>query len=382
MRCKSRSTESRRAGFTLVELLVVIAIIGILIALLLPAVQAAREAARRAQCSNKIKQLCVALHNHLSQHRAFPPGTPSCTGIPGDVEKMCISGGTQVGAWCQGPVWTDAILPFIEDSARYDDLIACMNSQTDGRNACDDCEHNAFNNLGQVTPSTLLCPSASILLLQIRGGICALETLSKGNYAACYGSDTFGSFMVPTTAGAFGPVAIKRPHVVQPSEDHPSMQGVWKMGSSDGTRIKDITDGTSHTLAISEVVGWESELDIRGAWTNQSAGASTFLAKTPPNAPPHATVPKQFFDRGIPYRDNLVGCAAEIPPDDPLYCGTQQSGCGSWCEQYAAARSRHTGGVNVGFCDSSVRFVPDSIDLSIWRAQASMAGGETISDQD
>ena len=100
-------------GFTLVELLVVIAIIAILIALLLPAVQAAREAARRAHCSNNLKQIALALHNYHSSHGTFPPG--AITKIPSE-ECLVVGDRATEG----GPPWTVMILPFLEESARYD----------------------------------------------------------------------------------------------------------------------------------------------------------------------------------------------------------------------------------------------------------------------
>ncbi len=106
---------TRKAAFTLVELLVVIAIIGILIALLLPAVQSAREAARRLQCSNNLKQLALALHNYHSAHGVFAPG-------------YIVNKSTTASDWCSsdsrctnhGAPWTVLILPFLEDLARYE----------------------------------------------------------------------------------------------------------------------------------------------------------------------------------------------------------------------------------------------------------------------
>ncbi|MDY0166439.1 MAG: DUF1559 domain-containing protein [Thermoguttaceae bacterium] len=105
---------SRKAGFTLVELLVVIAIIGILIALLLPAVQSAREAARRMQCSNKLKQIGLALHNYHAAHGVFPPG--GITKIP---ESTCLLVGKE--GHDGGAPWSVLILPFLEQKAKYDE---------------------------------------------------------------------------------------------------------------------------------------------------------------------------------------------------------------------------------------------------------------------
>jgi prepilin-type N-terminal cleavage/methylation domain-containing protein len=103
----SRISKSRR-GFTLVELLVVIAIIGVMVGLLLPAVQAAREAARRMQCSNNVKQIGLALHNYVGTFTKLPPGS---TGLPN-------AAGTNFNG--HGWVWHASILPFIEQSTLYD----------------------------------------------------------------------------------------------------------------------------------------------------------------------------------------------------------------------------------------------------------------------
>jgi len=107
----SQSTDrKRRSAFTLVELLVVIAIIGILIALLLPAVQAAREAARRSQCSNNLKQIALALHNYHDSHKVFPPS--------------CIKELPQDGSGSpQALLWSGSILPFVEQKAIFDQIV-------------------------------------------------------------------------------------------------------------------------------------------------------------------------------------------------------------------------------------------------------------------
>ena len=363
--------SKKRRAFTLVELLVVIAIIGILIALLLPAVQAARESARRIQCTNNIKQLALACHNHESQHKAFPPGVPTGTGEPGRAgqDERCITGGSQEGAIWEGPVWSVAILGFVEETAMYADLIDCMNSNCS--NACDDCEHEPWR-LGWVTPKAYKCPSSGALKINFRGPM-SLETISKGSYAACFGSRRYNSFQEPTWAGAFGPVDIKRPPGLVQTDNDPSGFGPWKIASSQGTRVKDITDGTSNTLFISEVRGWDNVLDIRGAWTITHPGAAAFLAFTPPNAKGQSIIDPDDAST-IDGRDFIGGCAADIPSTDAMACVLSTD----YCNLYAAARSDHPGGVVAAMADASVRFVGENVELRVWRAMSTRAGNETM----
>lgn len=345
--------RGRSSGFTLVELLVVIAIIGILIALLLPAVQAARETARRMQCSNKMKQLGIACHNQLTQTGSFPPGVPSCT------DDMLITGGSQSGAICQGPVWTAGVLAFLEETAMADAVTDCMNATNVG-NAMDDCEHGPWN-IGLTTPNGFRCPTAGRLKKSVVG-VANIETLSKGNYAGCFGKFDYASFSNPKEAGVFGPVAIKRPQAVVQTDGDPSTIGPWKIGTGQGSRPKDISDGMTNTVMISEVVGWDSSEDIRGAWTAPSPGAAAFTATWGPNTG----------------EDFVTACDTEIPPNDPMYCGTTAISDKTG-ELNAAARSFHPGGVNAAMADASVRFISDTINLEIWQALATRSGDETIS---
>lgn len=339
-------------GFTLVELLVVIAIIGILVSMLLPAVQSAREAARRMQCSNNLKQLALALHNHHTAHRTFPPGVPSCT------TQNWLQGGTQVGAYCQGPNWACNILPQLEQVAMYDYVEKAMETQF---NAADDTEHEA-GNVGQTTPVMFMCPSADSINPDQRVDAYAHDQwVSKGAYAANWGKDTYMSWNDGLKAGAFGVVMVRTPGTITQSENHASMAGKWKMGTGQGTSIDDIKDGASNTLLLSEVRPWPSSNDGRGAWVLNAMGSSTFTAKTGPNSKTN---------------DQIVMCDTTISAGNEMKC-VELRGANEGTN-FAAARSQHTGGVNAALADGSVTFISESIDLTVWQALATRAGHEVV----
>lgn len=207
------SASRRTYAFTLIELLVVIAVIAILIALLLPAVQQAREAARRTQCKNNLKQIGLALHNYHGQHAVFPFGS----GRAGDY-------------WS----WSALILPQLEQQNLY--------NQIDFNYAA--IELHTVNNQAAVTfIDVYLCPSApspSLLSTTIR--IPGVEDAAETNYSALA---TLETGLVP-------------PHLFQYGSD-PLGKGVMYLNSS--TRIRDITDGTSNTLIVCEI-----DLDQDDPW--------------------------------------------------------------------------------------------------------------------
>lgn len=371
--------RAHRRAFTLVELLVVIAIIGILIALLLPAIQSAREAARRTQCVNKLKQLALACQNHHNQHGSFPPGVASCT------DDMTRQGGTQRGAVCQGPNWAAALLAFIEEPVLAEQVLACVSTSSSGdcASVADDIEHSQWRpsptapSVGATTPPAFLCPSAE-RINKLFVGFNNLENLAKGNYAANFGARKYNSFATPTQAGAFGPVRVRRPHdVAQHTQNHSSQTGAWRMGSGQGTKIKDIQDGSSNTLLISEILGWDSRDDVRGVWIANDAGASTFLAYTRPNFNASQATGSTILGETPDDYDHITSCDNDIIQTEAMYCMGPQPKAQDG-ENFAAARSAHPGGVNVALADASVRFVQDSVNLNTWRALASRAGGEVV----
>lgn len=355
------SQTLQRVGFTLIELLVVIAIIAILIALLLPAVQQAREAARRSQCKNNLKQMGLALHNHIDTHGSFPPGYV-CYDETGNRFKV---GGWQAGINELGFSWKPMLLPFLEEAARWQQISDCnaarLNTHT--HNPSDDCEFNAaFGNIGREPLTVDLCPS-NPQTRKLFNGI-SLESLAKGNYAACWGSGNMLSWESTQTAGAFGCYYVNQNKIVTAlggSGDR-FQQG---KGASPG----DFVDGMSNTLCLSEVIATDglstgtTSPDIRGVWINPGMGASIFSTFTGPNSRVNDIIPS---------------CDAQIlvdKPNDKLACTANNSDP----NVYAAARSYHTGGVNALLCDGSVRFVSENVDLvTIWQAIGTRQNGETV----
>ncbi len=315
--------RSPRRGFTLVELLVVIAIIGILIALLLPAVQSAREAARRMQCTNNMKQAALALHNHHERTGHFPHGTYNHMDRTGQTpfpsnkyDRRC---------------WMHDILPFLEQAPLYEAFHKHMET---GASAL------AFPQLDTVLPMAM-CPSdpTGPKLHTFWGGIGQPTQGFSGNLVACAGSEYFNG----TGSDA---------HLASADRN-----GLFYAVSK--VRIGDIRDGTSNTAMLSELIlspDTDSH-DIRGRYHNPAHGGVLFSTRIPPNT----LVP-----------DRLNWCANNPVPRAPcIWVGT---------EMFVSARSYHPGGVNLALADGSVRNISESINPEIFRGLGSRSDGEIPGD--
>ena len=224
-----RSRLGTKPGFTLVELLVVIAIIGVLVALLLPAVQSAREAARRTQCMNALKQIGLALHNYDDVLKRLPPAIVFPAGQNAyDSDQM-------------GANWIISILPYFEQPGLYAafDLTVPIS--------------DPVNRVPRGTQiSALLCPSDPNNRVMFAGTSAAEgDNWARGNYAAN------GHNQVLTSNSGW---------------NDPDLRGV--MGWNLSVRLAEITDGLSNTLMVGEVRSGLSDIDRRGTWALGTAGAS------------------------------------------------------------------------------------------------------------
>ena len=325
----------RNYGFTLVELLVVIAIIGILIALLLPAVQAAREAARRMQCTNNMKQIGLAIHSFQDSHKKFPEAW-TCVPKPDSPHPdYPIGPPDQHTPFAQ-------ILPFMEQNV-------LKNLFNFDYRTLDEMNREATSH----EISSYQCPSDNAQGRKIVAGLSGTRPYSRSNYAVCLGSDT----MVFDSGGTIVALAVLR-HNIDADND-------GAFCPCKGRKIADLSDGTSHIVLASEVkagrhdggaAGW----DVRGWWSWPNMGSSIYTHRTTPNT----TIPDYMYPGECPYDPpNDMPCIADV---------------GSQDEHYAAARSRHPGGVNALLGDGHVSFFSDEVDATIWRWLGSINDGNTI----
>jgi prepilin-type N-terminal cleavage/methylation domain-containing protein/prepilin-type processing-associated H-X9-DG protein len=337
---------NRRQGFTLIELLVVIAIIAVLIALLLPAVQSAREAARRAQCTNNLKQVALAMHNYESSNGSLPTGMKGC---------------------CWG-TWEIYILPFVEQQ----NLFNAWNSS--GNNLWGGIYDSPFryDGVNNITVtgthiSAYMCPSDGNNM-----GLTGISQLgisvTSHNLAVNYGniSQEQGSVISGSFVPYFIDNGVQYNFLGAPFNDAGSPNADITNGTANaGTafsavKFAAITDGLSNTMMVSEVLipisGYNYDLRGMGWW----AYGSGFSGYRTPNTSLPDTM-RNISQCNYPYANNPP-CTART---DLLVL--------------IAARSNHPGGVNSGFCDGSVRFIKNSVNPLTYSALSSTRGGEVLS---
>jgi len=346
----TRRVSTTRSGFTLIELLVVIAIIAILIALLLPAVQQAREAARRTQCKNNLKQLGLAVHNYLDAMGVFPMGNAPSTNNRGGA---ALNGNLNASYFGFSP--QALMLPYLDQAPLYNQL----NFNLD---AMDPTVINGLANnvVIRTKLAAFLCPTDNDYLGANAAG---------NNYVASGGTSTWWNVAQADQNGMFN----------------------FRRRMS----MRDLTDGSSNAIAFSESVKGDSNNnpnafnEFRDVARN-IAQVGTASVKTRANVDTMGAAAKAggpTNHNGQVRKDWAVGTMAQAlfntlaPPNwkfpDNVSCNT----CSAFDGQgIFAARSQHTGGVHTLLGDGSTRFVSENIDFQTWQNLGSVADGNPLGD--
>jgi prepilin-type N-terminal cleavage/methylation domain-containing protein/prepilin-type processing-associated H-X9-DG protein len=365
--CRSRT----RRGFTLIELLVVIAIIAVLIGLLLPAVQKVREAAGRAKCQNNLKQIALACHNYESANRYFPAGQGDPPVNGGDAPSMLA-----------------VVLPYMEQASLYNlfDLTSNVNNSVSNWNA----------RTQEVGP--YICPSDTqegyldpLRLSNPPTGVTSNGITGRSNYMACIGKTA------DSRSNDLNKVGVFNFQVVNNKTTH--------------TNVTDIPDGTSNTALLSETKrstvgggcgpvgntdtynptiiyliptsdsGWSNDTPMFGPLFNETNTRAMIQGNTYHcNAwdyPPTSSIRY----RGCEYYRSLPEMVIYTHTVPPNYFGYDCGDLDAFTKAHIAARSYHTGGVNVAFADGSVHFIADSISFPAWQALGTRAAGDVVDAQ-
>jgi prepilin-type N-terminal cleavage/methylation domain-containing protein/prepilin-type processing-associated H-X9-DG protein len=314
----------RSFGFTLVELLVVIAIIGILVSLLLPAVQSAREAARRMQCSNNVKQIGLALHNYHTSHGMFPPGAQTV-----NIQPRSWTTGYGIG-------WMMSILPYFEQSNAWDKV------DTKAASAGDfDYNSTHLQTFNNFAPAMYVCPSSPLPKFSYLGQ--TKINVLIANYTGIAGADAQDASQrwIGTNTHAFN----------------------GTLYANSLTRVDDLRDGSTNVIVVGEQSAWATDtagnlVDCRsggphGAWLG------TMRFKQEAMGDPYSE--RVFNTCTVSHAINTKTCQYISDYRDSPYWGDLVTNT----DNRAPLKSSHPGGAMFCFGDGSVHFLSATLDLQL-----------------
>lgn len=329
-------------GFTLIELLVVIAIIAILIALLLPAVQQAREAARRIQCRNNLKQIGLALQNYHGTHQLFPPGwVPVCDSASGTASDPCaVESNALASSWA----WSVFIFPYIDQAPLYASLTAGSVPPAPAAQIA------ASGNLDVTLPG-YLCPSDPGSNLAVWGG---------GVFSSAGAPNGYRKMSYPGCAGITGSNDfhnLEHSNTTLNGRSGVDRRGVFSNGSN--TRIARITDGTSNTFLCGETESTSICTNPKDCPTPTGVGVIWMRAD-------HRPFPQSHLWFSL-LRETSTSPNARLNN-------------GHYYSVLYGYSSKHAGGAGFLLADGSVRFINESIDRFTYGHLGAMSDGSVISE--
>jgi prepilin-type N-terminal cleavage/methylation domain-containing protein/prepilin-type processing-associated H-X9-DG protein len=337
--------KRRSRGFTLVELLVVIAIIGILVALLLPAVQAAREAARRSQCGNNLKQLGLALHNYHDSHKTFPPAKLANGQIASGNTNSLTGGVKNTTGWAM-------LLPFFEQTAAHSqyNFNVCSSSAkqthwTEPVMGNDMMNHAVYSARYEI----LECPSHS--------GAGETRTQDPGT------ENLYSMREAKRTSYFFSTGNYTDDNSIYPNISARRLSGMGAFGNDGAARMDDVSDGTSNAIALGESVGgrWK----VNPEWGPWGLTGTRTCCHGSVQANDNTAVPgTPLAYTAAQKRDFHINSA---------YNNDAQGRHFAW-----TFSSLHPGGAQFAMCDGAVRFLPETIDYLTLIRLSRILDGEPV----